>query len=229
MRASGAFTPVHWLEYLDQFDLPDPLSRCICDAEPPDELLMRLTEGPATPPRSDPPVRYSSKLLRATDSPPTRLLGVVSGCYDLLHLGHARAIRYAKDHMASQGGLLCAITLTDASISHIKGSGRPLLTLEERLAHLGALKDLDYLVVAPGRDCLPVLRHLAPAVYFKSPDDMLVPVVRAEAEAVQEQGGTLVLFPPSMPRIMSTTDVIAGLRALPRLRGLAQDDPEIRR
>jgi len=65
-----------------------------------------------------------------------------NGCFDILHPGHIHLFRQAK----RLGDVLVVAVNDDASILRLKGRGRPVFPLAERLEVLCALTDIDYLV-----------------------------------------------------------------------------------
>jgi len=66
-----------------------------------------------------------------------------NGCFDLLHVGHVRYLQQARE----QGACLVVAINSDASVSRLKGSGRPIIGADERAEMLGALECVDYVTV----------------------------------------------------------------------------------
>lgn len=75
------------------------------------------------------------------EQPKKYRLGYVPGVYDLFHIGHLNLIRRAKE----QSETLLAGVLSDELVEHFKGK-RPYIPFEERLAIVGALKEVDDVV-----------------------------------------------------------------------------------
>ena len=69
-----------------------------------------------------------------------------NGCFDLLHAGHIHLLRGARE----LGDCLIVGLNSDESITRLKGSGRPLMPVADRVAILGALEMVDVIVVFPG-------------------------------------------------------------------------------
>jgi D-beta-D-heptose 7-phosphate kinase/D-beta-D-heptose 1-phosphate adenosyltransferase len=67
---------------------------------------------------------------------------MTNGCFDLLHAGHVACLRQAR----RLGDRLIVAVNDDASISRLKGNGRPLNTLERRMAVLAGLESVDWVV-----------------------------------------------------------------------------------
>lgn len=68
-------------------------------------------------------------------------LGYVPGVYDLFHIGHLNLIRRAKE----QSEYLLVGVLSDELVEHFKGK-RPYIPFEERIAIVGAIKEVDEVV-----------------------------------------------------------------------------------
>ena len=80
---------------------------------------------------------------RAGDS-----ITLANGGFDLLHVGHVRYLRAAKQ----LGGRLIVAVNSDASVRALKGEGRPLVPEAERAEILAALADVDAVVIFPEPD-----------------------------------------------------------------------------
>ena len=65
-----------------------------------------------------------------------------NGCFDLLHAGHVTYLEEAK----GLGDVLVVGVNSDSSVRRIKGPGRPIVPLEQRMAVLAALEAVDYVV-----------------------------------------------------------------------------------
>lgn len=102
------------------------------------------------------------------DAAPGRRDGLVlaNGIFDLLHVGHVRYLAAAR---AAGDALLVAVN-SDASARRLKGPGRPLLPLAERLELIAALECVDHVVPFEGDTVEAVLRRVRPAVHAKGTD-----------------------------------------------------------
>src|SRR3954471_12970857 len=65
-----------------------------------------------------------------------------NGCFDILHVGHAR---YLKDARAL-GDVLVVGVNSDASVKRIKGPDRPIQDQNDRAELLASLGSVDYVV-----------------------------------------------------------------------------------
>jgi D-glycero-beta-D-manno-heptose 1-phosphate adenylyltransferase len=111
------------------------------------------------------------------------LLVLANGCFDLLHVGHIRYLRVAKQ----LGGRLIVAINSDESVRALKGEGRPLIPAEERAEILAALEDVDAVVIFPERDVRAIIHEIHPDVQVKGTDYTVDSV--PERDAVLQYGG----------------------------------------
>jgi rfaE bifunctional protein nucleotidyltransferase chain/domain len=99
---------------------------------------------------------------------PTARVGLVlaNGIFDLLHVGHVRYLRGAKD----AGSRLLVAVNSDASARRLKGSGRPLMPLAERLEIVAALECVDWVLSFEEDSVEQLLRSIRPAMHAKGTD-----------------------------------------------------------
>lgn len=132
-------------------------------------------------------------------------IGFTNGCFDILHRGHVTMLQAAR---AACDRLVVALN-TDDSVRRLKGPGRPVNALEDRLAVIAALQSVD-LVLAFGEDTpLELITRLQPDVLFKGADYRPEEVVGGEV--VRARGGRVALIDLVPGR--STTGIIARSRA----------------
>ena len=84
-----------------------------------------------------------------------RRIVFTNGCFDLLHRGHVAYLNQAK----TLGDVLIVAVNADASVRRLKGPGRPLNTLEDRMAVLAALSCIDHLVTFEDDSPVELLNH----------------------------------------------------------------------
>ncbi len=112
-----------------------------------------------------------------------------NGCFDLLHAGHIHLLEEA----GRLGDCLIVGVNSDESVRRLKGSGRPITPLKDRLRVLKALTVVDVLVVFPSAAVLPeilepnlldtphaLLQKLRPDVLVKGGDYLPEEVVGRE-------------------------------------------------
>src|SRR5215217_170145 len=83
------------------------------------------------------------------------------GCFDIVHPGHIRHLRYAR----AMGDLLLVTITGDAEIK--KGTGRPLIPEELRAENLAALDCVDWVYVESRPTAADLLAEVHPDVYVK--------------------------------------------------------------
>jgi len=89
-----------------------------------------------------------------------------NGCFDLLHVGHVRYLRAAKE----LGGKLIVAVNSDASTRALKGADRPRVPESERAELLAALADVDAVTVFDAPDVSELVRVLRPDIHAKGTD-----------------------------------------------------------
>lgn len=91
---------------------------------------------------------------------------LANGCFDLLHVGHVRYLRAAKN----LGGRLIVALNSDDSVRGLKGAGRPIMPAEERAEILAALADVDAVVIFSEPDVRALVREIRPDIQAKGTD-----------------------------------------------------------
>lgn len=89
-----------------------------------------------------------------------------NGCFDLLHLGHVTYLEEARRF----GDVLVVGVNTDESVRRIKGPGRPVVPLRQRMAVLAALEAVDYVVPFEEDTPYDLIKSLRPHVLVKGGD-----------------------------------------------------------
>ncbi len=125
---------------------------------------------------------------------------LANGCFDLLHVGHVRYLRAAKQ----LGGRLIVAINSDESVRALKGEGRPLMPAEERAEILAALADVDAVVIFPEHDVRALIREVRPEVHAKGTDYTADSV--PERDAVAECRGRVEIV--GDPKDHSATEII---------------------
>ena len=125
---------------------------------------------------------------------------MTNGCFDLLHPGHIRYLQQA----AKLGDLLIVAVNDDDSVRRLKGAGRPVNTVEDRMAVLAALEAVDF--VLPFSEDTPerLIDVVAPDTLVKGGDYTVEQI--AGHESVLARGGDVIIldFVPGH----STTEMI---------------------
>jgi rfaE bifunctional protein nucleotidyltransferase chain/domain len=129
---------------------------------------------------------------------------LANGCFDLLHVGHVRYLRAAKE----LGGRLIVAINSDQSVRGLKGEGRPLMPDTERAEILAALEDVDAVVIFSEPDVRALIREIRPNVHAKGTDYTADSV--PERDEVIACGGRVAIV--GDPKDHSASSFIANLR-----------------
>ena len=89
-----------------------------------------------------------------------------NGCFDIIHAGHVGYLTEAK----KLGNRLIVAINNDASVRRIKGSGRPINPVERRMAVLGGLEAVDWVVNFSEDTPENLLKQIQPDVLVKGGD-----------------------------------------------------------
>ena len=133
---------------------------------------------------------------------------LTNGAFDLLHVGHVRYLRAAKQ----LGGRLVVAANSDASVRSLKGEGRPLVPEAERAEILAALADVDAVVIFSEPDVRAIIREIRPDVHAKGTDYTAESV--PERDEVIACGGRVEIV--GDPKDHSTTATIRSRMGRPR-------------
>jgi rfaE bifunctional protein nucleotidyltransferase chain/domain len=133
---------------------------------------------------------------------------LANGGFDLLHVGHVRYLRAARQ----LGGRLIVALNSDASVRALKGEGRPLVAEGERAEILAALTDVDAVVIFPELDVRALVREIRPNVHAKGTD--YTPETVPERDEVIACGGRVEIV--GDPKDHSTTEMIRSRFGRPR-------------
>ncbi len=125
---------------------------------------------------------------------------LANGNFDLLHVGHVRYLRGAKE----LGGKLVVAINSDASVRVLKGEGRPIMPEEERAEIVAALSDVDAVVIFPELDVRALIRELRPDIQAKGTDYTAETV--PERDVVGEYGGRVAIVGDAKDH--STSEII---------------------
>lgn len=132
---------------------------------------------------------------------------LANGCFDILHVGHARYLAGA----AKEADVLIVAINDDASVRALKGPDRPVMDEASRAELVAALRPVDYVVTFPELSPAPLIEALKPDVHCKGPDYTVETV--PERAVVEAYGGRTVIV--GGPKDHSTRDIVAKLRATP--------------
>src|SRR5580700_2438754 len=132
---------------------------------------------------------------------------LANGNFDLLHVGHVRYLRGAKQF----GGKLVVAINSDESVRALKGEGRPIMPEGERAEIVAALADVDAVVIFPELDVRALIREIRPDIQAKGTDYTVDSV--PERDVMGEYGGRVAIV--GDPKDHSTSEIIRA-RLSPR-------------
>ncbi len=130
---------------------------------------------------------------------------LTNGCFDILHPGHVHYLQQAKEF----GNRLVVLVNSDESVRRLKGQGRPVNSLEYRMAILAALECVDWVAAFDEDTPRNVICRLLPDVLVKGGDYADISAI-AGHDCVLANGGEVRLL--NFVEGFSTTAVIEKLR-----------------
>jgi D-beta-D-heptose 7-phosphate kinase / D-beta-D-heptose 1-phosphate adenosyltransferase len=178
-----------------------------------EDVMKRLKE--TIKQETDDPLEAIKVAKRAGDT-----IVMTNGCFDILHLGHVSYLERAR----ALGDKLVVAINSDASVTRLKGQGRPINGLEDRMALLSALRCVDWVIPFDGSvdndgvlhdTPLTLIRKVAPDILVKGGDYSVETIVGAVD--VLGYGGQVELI--SLVEGRSTTAIAERLAGLSEKEG----------
>ncbi|MNR26132.1 Bifunctional protein HldE [compost metagenome] len=127
-----------------------------------------------------------------------------NGCFDILHAGHVTYLEQAR----AQGNRLIVAVNDDASVSRLKGPGRPINSVDRRMAVLAGLGAVDWVISFPEDTPSNLLSQVKPDVLVKGGDYGVEQVVGADI--VKAYGGQVKVL--GLVENSSTTAIVEKIR-----------------
>lgn len=129
---------------------------------------------------------------------------LANGCFDVLHVGHARYLEGAR----REGDVLVVAVNSDGTVRSLKGEGRPILSADARAVLVAALAAVSYVIIFEEPDVTRLLSVLRPDVHAKGTDYTTETV--PERETARRLGVRIAIV--GDPKQHSTRDLLARLR-----------------
>ena len=128
------------------------------------------------------------------------------GCFDIVHPGHLRYLRFARE----QGDVLIVSVTSDTAVG--KGPDRPYIGEDLRLENLAAIEYVDYVCLDDHEWAGPVLDTLRPDVYVKGKEyeRSSDPRFAREKELVEGYGGKVIFSSGEV--VYSSTFILSRFR-----------------
>jgi D-beta-D-heptose 7-phosphate kinase/D-beta-D-heptose 1-phosphate adenosyltransferase len=114
---------------------------------------------------------------------------LASGCFDLFHSGHISYLNAAK----GLGDHLMVGVNSDASAARVKGPGRPIIKLDERMELLASMQMVDSVVSFAESTPLNLIETVSPHILVKGEEWGEQTVIGREW--VEANGGEVALIP----------------------------------
>jgi len=167
------------------------------------ELAAALTESPGTE-TTEKVLALDRLLVRAAEWRASgHTVVFTNGCFDILHVGHIALLEECRRF----GARVVVGINSDASVSRLKGPGRPIVGERERARILAALAATDAVVVFDAPTPIDLIGALRPDVLVKGGDYTEQSVVGAPE--VRSWGGRTVIVPTVEG--FSTTNIVRKL------------------
>jgi len=125
---------------------------------------------------------------------------LANGCFDVLHVGHVRYLRGARD----LGDLLVVGINSDAQVARLKGEGRPILAAGERAELVASLEAVDLVTIFDEPTVTELLLAIKPDIHAKGTDYTVETV--PERDVVRSYGGNIRIV--GDPKEHSTSEMI---------------------
>jgi D-beta-D-heptose 7-phosphate kinase/D-beta-D-heptose 1-phosphate adenosyltransferase len=131
---------------------------------------------------------------------------MTNGCFDILHAGHVSYLQEAK----TRGDRLMVAINADESVTKLKGKGRPINPLGDRMAVLAGLAAVDWVVPFAEDTPEQLVTEVLPDVLIKGGDYARESV--AGGRIVLENGGSVEIL--SYREGRSTSAMVDAIRKL---------------
>jgi rfaE bifunctional protein nucleotidyltransferase chain/domain len=129
-----------------------------------------------------------------------------NGCFDLLHAGHVRYLRNARN----LGDILVVGINGDESVRQLKGAGRPINREKDRAELLAALESVNLVAIFPEMRATRFIECVAPDVYVKGGDYKSETLNSEERTALEKIGSKIEIVP--FEQGYSTSGLLEKLR-----------------
>jgi len=129
-----------------------------------------------------------------------------NGCFDILHVGHIRYLKAAKE----LGDILVVGLNSDDSVRQLKGAHRPINSEADRAEVLAALAVVDHVVIFQEVRVNRLVTLLQPDFYVKGGDYSVDSLDRGEVDALRSVGAEIKIVPLVPDR--STTRLIKAIQ-----------------
>ncbi|MBM3233801.1 D-glycero-beta-D-manno-heptose 1-phosphate adenylyltransferase [Candidatus Pacearchaeota archaeon] len=130
-----------------------------------------------------------------------------NGCFDLLHEGHIKYLKKAKE----QGDFLVIGLNSDLSVKRLKGKNRPVISEKARAEILASLECVDFIIIFDEDSPAKYLSMLKPDVYVKGGDYTIDTINQDERRIIENYGGKI--FITGLIAGISTSKIIEKVKS----------------
>jgi rfaE bifunctional protein nucleotidyltransferase chain/domain len=122
---------------------------------------------------------------------------LTNGCFDVIHVGHLRLLQKAAEYKTcatNSAKLIVAVNDND-SVESLKGIGRPINPIMDRMEMLAGLECVDFVVPFTGNNVARVIRELWPKHWIKGAPYTIETLNQEEVAAAKSVGANIVILP----------------------------------
>ena len=132
---------------------------------------------------------------------------LVSGCFDIIHVGHVALF----EHAASLGAVFVGIN-SDAAVARLKGPSRPINNEHDRCRVVAAFQAVRHVFIIDSDRVDGAIKLVQPNYWVKGGSYTMETLDKAEVAAALDVGANIVLFP--MVSDHSTSRIVARLNEI---------------
>ena len=130
-----------------------------------------------------------------------------NGCFDILHAGHVSYLELARE----MGDILVVGINDDETVRDLKGVGRPINHIDDRVKVLSSIRYVDLVVIFHEIRASSFLEAIKPDIYVKGGDYTLDDLPECEQAVLEENVLDIQILPELTGR--STTNIIQRIKA----------------
>jgi rfaE bifunctional protein nucleotidyltransferase chain/domain len=130
-----------------------------------------------------------------------------NGCFDILHAGHVSYLELARE----LGDILVVGVNDDETVRALKGEGRPINSIEDRVKVLSSIRYIDLVVIFHEISASRFIEAIQPDIYVKGGDYSLDDLPECEQRVLEENVLDIQILPELTGR--STSNIIQRIKA----------------
>lgn len=134
----------------------------------------------------------------------------INGCFDILHIGHIRLLKFAKSLAGQYGKVVVGIN-SDSSVKTLKGPIRPINKQEYRKEFLEAISFVDKVYIFQEINAVKFLNEVMPDIWIKGSSYNIDNINKEEMEIIKKHNIKIRFF--DFVDEFSTTNIISKLNS----------------